>query len=115
MEIEREVGCGEALCIEPTIGAQRKVANAWLAGKLPAVFEPMIEPTQQQRIGIEQSVGTEVVLADHFPPRDVNPGTGDQILIPVNRHGSKAIDAASQVGIEPAGEVECGEDRKSVV
>ena len=85
------------------------MADARLAGKLATVLEPVIEPTQQQRIGIEQCLRAEVLLADQFSPRDMDPGTGDQVLVfRLRCHGKKAGDAARQVSIEPAGEVQCG-------
>ena len=52
MQIEREAGCRKVLGIEPAIGAQREVSNARLAGEFSAVFKPVIEPLQQERIGI---------------------------------------------------------------
>ena len=81
MQIEREAGCGKALGIEPTIGAQREVANARFTGEFPTVFKPMIEPAQQERVGIEQSLGAEVLFADYFSPWDMDPGPGYEILI----------------------------------
>ncbi len=73
------------------------------AGELAAILQPMVKPTQQQRIGIEQRLGTEVLLADQFAPRDVNPGTGDQVLVfRMRGHRKKAGYAARQVSIEPA-------------
>ena len=86
------------------------MTDARLAGELAGILEPMVEPTQQQRIGIEQGFGAEVLLPHQLSPRDMHPGTGDQVLVfRLRGHGHKAGDAARQVSVEPAGDVQRGQ------
>ena len=57
-----------------------QMADARLAGEFAGIFEPVIEPAEQQRVGIEQRLGAEVRVAGAITPWNVNPGAGDEVL-----------------------------------
>ena len=103
MQIETKRLLGKTLGLEPAIDAQGKVTDARLQVELATLLEPVIEPTQQQRIRIEQCLGAEVLFPDQFAPRDVDPRTRNQVLVfRLRSQGKKTGDTARQVGIELA-------------
>src|SRR6266436_6642035 len=91
------------------------MANAGLAGKFTRILQPMIEPAEQNRIRIEQCVWAEVRSADTIATRNVLPRPGDKILMFARedaagtlRQCTKAINAALEIRVVPAGDVQRG-------
>ena len=82
--------------------------------KRSGIFQPLIEPAQQNRVRVDQRLGTEVRRPDAIPPRNVHPGPGQQVLIFARKfaargftQGEKAVDAAAKKNVIPAGNVQC--------
>src|SRR3984893_3456164 len=91
------------------------MANAGLAGKFTRVLQPMIKPAEQNRIRIEQRVTSEVRGANTIAPGNVLPGPGHEILVLAREdaarmlgQGTKAINAALEIRVVPAGDVQRG-------
>ena len=105
MQIERVIGrSGPSVGFKPTVLAQSKMADARLGGKFAGVFQPMIEPAQQDGVGIQQCVRAEVRGAGAIAPGNVYPRAGNQVLVftAERRAGTfcereKAVDAALEI------------------
>ena len=57
------------------------MADARLGGKLAGILQPVIEPAQQDRVGIEQRFRAKIRGADAIAPGNVNPRAGNQVLV----------------------------------
>ena len=106
---------GKASAFAPAIFAQHEMADARLAGKFAGIFQPMIEPAQQDRRRYRAAP------ADRNPPRRSDRPTE---CAPTARRSDidfrarslparlvereKAIDAAPQKHVVPAGNVQRG-------
>src|SRR6202521_2572416 len=74
----------------------------------------MIEPAQQDRVHVDERLGTKVRRPNPIPPRYVHPGSGKQVLMFTRKNAAsgfaqseEAIDAASEKHVIPAGDVQC--------
>src|SRR3984893_4239964 len=97
----------------PSILSQHKAADARLAVKLAGIFQPMVEPAQKDRVGIEQRLGTEIGGADTISPGDVLPRSGNQVLMLACKRASgvvaqrqKGVDAPVEKNVVPAADME---------
>src|SRR3979409_587082 len=91
------------------------MANSGHAGKFPRVLQPMIEPAEQNRVRVKQRVWAEVRGANTIAPGNVLPRPGDKILMLARedaartlRQCTKAINAALEIRVIPAGDVQRG-------
>src|ERR1700683_2741322 len=83
--------------------------NARLTRKLSRIFQPVIEPAQENRIGIQQCFRAEISGAGSISPRNVLPWAGDQVLMfarnPVSgvvAQSDETFDAALHKHVKPA-------------
>src|SRR5581483_3376134 len=101
--------------VAPAVWPKRKVPDARLALKVASVFEPMIEPAEQNRVCIDIRGFTEIRVACSIAPGNMNPRTGDEVLV-LARKGAAcasaqravACNGTFEIGIEPAGNVQRG-------
>src|SRR6267142_1389667 len=91
------------------------MANAGLAGKFTRILQPMIEPAAQNRLRVKQRVWAEVRGANTVAPGTVLPRPDDKILMFARedaartlRQCTKAINAALEIRVVPAGDVQRG-------
>ena len=71
----------KCLGLAPAILAQHEMTNARLAGKFARIFQPVIEPAQQNRVRIEQRLRAKIRSANAIAPGNVLPRSGNQILM----------------------------------
>src|ERR1700678_3880724 len=95
-------------------GIQREVADTRLGGPLACVSEPMIEPADQQGVGVEHRLGSQKIRTNALAPRNMDPRAGDEVLTvaslgsSVKAQRQEAIDAALEIRVVPAREMESG-------
>ncbi len=57
----------------PVVFVQGEVADAWLGGEFAGVFEPVIEPAEEEGVGVEVGCGAEVLRRRRGCPRGCEP------------------------------------------
>jgi len=92
------------------------MANARLLRKLARTLQPMIEPAEQKRVRVEQRLGAEARGSGAIAPGNMDPRTGNQELVfarggaaRVRRQSEKTVNAAFEISVVPAGDVERGD------
>src|SRR5271163_822824 len=99
--------------VAPAVFTENEMADARLVREFSRALEPMVEPAEQDCIGIEQGLRPEVRSSRTVAPGQVDPWAGDQVLV-ISRdraacakgEGEEAVYAALEIGVVPAGNVQ---------
>src|ERR1700732_725542 len=91
------------------------MADTRLVCEFPAILQPMIEPAQQDGIGVDQRLRTQINVPGAIAPGNVLPRTSHQILMPARKVAARlvakteeSLNAARQIRVVPSGHMQRG-------